>query len=157
MTVEEVLTWIQGSALAHSISKSNHMVGASLQILHILGFVLLLASLLMLSLRLVGFIFSRQTVAEVAQDASRLIWIGLAIAVFSGVLMFISTPRLYFHNWAFQIKMGLLVLAILIQLLLFRGVAKADSPSPARVWTSVASSLVAWFGVSLAGRMIGFI
>ena len=157
MTVEEALTWLQGSALAHAISKSNHLVGASLQILHILGFVLLLASLLLLSLRLVGFVFVRQPVAQVADDATRLIWVGLFLAVFSGTLMFISTPRLYFHNWAFQLKMGLLVIAILIQLLLFRRVAKAHSPGPALVWTSVALSLIAWFGVSLAGRMIGFI
>jgi hypothetical protein len=157
MTVEEVLTWIQGSALAHAISKSNHMVGAGLQILHIIGFVLLLASLLLLSLRLLGFVFVRQPVAQVADDATRLIWIGLALAVFSGTLMFVSTPRLYFHNWAFQLKMALLVVAILIQLLLFRRVARAQSPSPARVWTSVVLTLVAWFGISLAGRMIGFI
>ncbi|MEJ1962337.1 MAG: hypothetical protein WDO56_12650 [Gammaproteobacteria bacterium] len=38
MTTLDVLKALQNSAVAHAVSKSNHMVGAGLQIVHVLGF-----------------------------------------------------------------------------------------------------------------------
>ena len=155
-TVNEALTWIQDSPVAHAVSKSNHLVGAGLQIVHVLGFILLLAALVMLSLRLLGLAMKRQPLHDVARDATRLIWIGLGAAVASGVLMFVSTPKLYYFNRAFELKMALFLGAIVVQLTLFRR-ANDSSPSPVLARTAVALSLLAWFGVGMAGRMIGFI
>jgi uncharacterized membrane protein len=155
--VTTILDALQGSAVAHSISKTNHLVGAALQILHILGFVLLLAALLLASLRLLGWTLRDQPVTRVTRDAMRLVWTGLALAVPSGVLMFVATPKLYFYNAAFGIKMVLFVIAVLVQVFLFRRVAAQDAPSPARARASVAASLAAWFGIGVAGRMIGFL
>lgn len=92
-----------------------------------------------------------------ARDGTRLIWIGLALAVASGTLMFISGARHYGYNWAFEAKMGLLLAAVLTQVLLFRRVTAADFSRPTLARTSAVLSLVLWFGVGLAGRMIGFI
>ena len=157
MSIAQVLTAIQNSAVAHAISKSNHMVAASLQIVHVIGFILLLASIVMISLRLLGLAFAQQPISKVGRDATRLIWIGLALTVASGTLMFVSSPRLYYYNPAFELKMLLLIAAVLIQVLLLRRVAASDSPTPALVRTTVALSLASWFGVGLAGRIIGFI
>lgn len=157
MTTLEVLTALQNSAVAHAVSKSNHMVGAGLQIVHVLGFILLLASLVLVSLRLLGLAFADQTISKIGRDATRLIWLGLALAVISGTLMFVSSPRMYYYNPAFELKMLLLIVAVLVQVLLLRRVTAIDSPTPALARTSVALSLVFWFGVGLAGRIIGFI
>ena len=156
-TTIEILQAIQDSPVAHAVSKSNHLVGAGLQIVHVLGFILLLSALIMLSLRLLGVALKQQPLAHVARDATRLIHGGLIAAVSSGVLMFVSTPRLYYFNWAFELKMVLFLVAVLVQLTLFRGVAASESPSPALARTAVALSLTTWFSVGLAGRMIGFI
>jgi uncharacterized membrane protein len=157
MTTHEILTAIQNSPIAHAISKSNHMVGATLQVVHVLGFILLLASLVLISLRLLCLAFKQQPVTRVARDASRLLWIGLGMAVASGTLMFASSARLYFYNPAFEVKMALFAIAVLVQLLLLRRATATDSPTPALARASVALSLVFWFGVGLAGRIIGFI
>ena len=157
MTTLAVLKAIQDSAVAHAVSKSNHMVGAGLQIVHVLGFILLLSSLVLISLRLLGLAFVEQPISKVGRDATRLIWVGLALAVVSGTLMFVSSPRMYYYNPAFELKMLLLIVAVLIQVLFLRRVAANDSPAPALARTSVALSLVFWFGVGLAGRIIGFI
>lgn len=157
MATAEILTQIQGSGLAHLIGKSNHMVGASLQVLHIFGFVLLLASLTIISLRIYGLAFAQQPLSKVARDGTRLIWIGLALAVASGTLMFICGARHYAENWAFELKMVLLLVAVTLQVALFRRVTATDSPHPTLARASVALSLLFWFGVGLAGRMIGFI
>ena len=52
--------------------------------------------------------------------------------------------------------MVLFVSAIIIQFALLRRVAASEAPKPALARTAVALSLVAWFGIGLAGRMIGF-
>ena len=156
-TLDSVLTAIQNSAVAHAISKSNHLVAAGLQIVHVLGFVVLLASLVLISLRVLGVAFKKQPVAQVAKDAIRLIWLGLAVALASGTLMFVSSPKLYFFNWAFDLKMLLLIVAVVVQVTLFRKVATIETPNPIFARISVALSLVAWFGIGLAGRAIGFI
>ena len=157
MSTADVLTAIQNSAVAHAVSKSNHMVGAGLQIFHVLGFILLLASIVLISLRLLGLAFAQQPISKVGRDATRLIWIGLVLTVASGTLMFVSSPRMYYYNPAFELKMLLLVVAVLVQVLLLRRVSASDSPTPVLVRTTVALSLASWFGVGLAGRIIGFI
>jgi uncharacterized membrane protein YcfT len=157
MSTHDILIAIQNSAVAHAVSKSNHLVGAGLQIVHVLGFILLLAALVLISLRVLGLALKNQSIPDVAVDATRLIWIGLALAVVSGTLMFVATPTLYFYKWAFELKMGLLVIAVILQTTVFRKVSRSESPNPAFARTSVLLSLLAWFGIGFAGRIIGFI
>lgn len=158
MSTNQILIAIQNSALAHAVSKSNHLVGAGLQIVHVMGLILLLASVVLISLRLLGLAFAGQPVSKVGHDANRLTWIGTALTVSSGALMFISSPRLYYYNPAFELKMVLLVFAILVQVFLLRHVAMSDSPPPKTLGrVAVALSLASWFGVGLAGRIIGFL
>ena len=156
MSTADVLTFIQGSAVAHAISKSDHLVAAGLQVVHVVGFILLLAALVLMSLRLLNLVLKRQAVADVVADASRLFWVGLTFAVVSGTLMFVSSPKLYFYKGAFDLKMLLFVIAVLVQFTAFRRVATAAAPHPAFVRATVAFSLLAWFGIGMAGRMIGF-
>lgn len=157
MTTTDVLNLIQASALSHAISQSNHLLIAGFQVFHVMGFVLLLAALVLISLRLLGFILEQQPVPEVASQALRLLWSGLALAVASGALMFIGSPKHYFYNPAFDVKMVLLLAAVLVQALLFRKVANSEHPNPWLARTSVALSLGFWFAVSMAGRAIGFV
>ena len=156
MSIDSLLVTIQNSAIAHAISKSDHMVAASLQVVHVLGFIALLAALVLISLRLLNLVLVEQALADVTRDANRLFYIGLVLTVASGVLMFVATPRLYYYKFAFELKMVLFVSAIIIQFALLRRVAASEAPKPALARTAVALSLVAWFGIGLAGRMIGF-
>ena len=96
MSIDSLLVTIQNSAIAHAISKSDHMVAASLQVVHVLGFIALLAALVLISLRLLNLVLVEQALADVTRDANRLLYIGLALTVASGVLMFVATPRLYY-------------------------------------------------------------
>jgi hypothetical protein len=155
MSTHDILTWIQDSALAHAISKTDHLVGAGLQVVHVMGLVALLASLVLISLHLLGLAFKHHPTVEIARESTRLVWWGLALTALSGTLMFIATPTLYFYNPAFRLKMLLFVLAVVVQLALFRRAASQGTPSFAKV--GVAVSLAAWFSVAMAGRMIGFI
>jgi small-conductance mechanosensitive channel len=157
MSTLELLLKIQDSALAHAVSKSDHLVGAGLQIFHVLGFVLLLASLLLINLRLVGLAFERHSLPLLAKEPLRLIWLGLAVAVLSGVLMFVASPTLYFYKPVFLFKIVLLALAVLLQVLLYNRIVAREFPNPLLARATVVLSMVLWFGVGLAGRAIGFV
>jgi len=157
MSSVDVLDWIQSTPASHWISKSNHLLIAGFQVIHVMGFILLLASLVLISLRLLGLIFTQQTVPQVAKDATRLLWVGFAMAVGSGILMFIGSPKHYFYNPAFDVKMLLLLLAVIVQALFFGRVAATEMQKPWLARTAVALSLVLWFAVSMAGRAIGFV
>jgi len=155
MTVDAVLSAIENSAIAHAISKSNHLVAASLQVVHVLGFITLLAALVLVSLRLLRWTFNDQSLADISRDANRLLAVGLTLVIASGLLMFVATPQLYFYKPAFELKMLMFVGAVLLQFTLLRRLSSSD----ARQWvvrTVVAVSLFAWFGIGFAGRMIGF-
>ena len=157
MSTHDILTWIQNSPLAHAISKTDHLVGAGLQVVHVMGLVALLASLVLISLHLLGFAFKHHPTVEIAKESTRLVWWGLALTALSGTLMFIATPTLYFYNPAFRWKMGLFLVAVVVQLALFRRAANRTAPTPSFAKVSVVVSLAAWFSVAMAGRMIGFI
>ncbi len=157
MTTAEALAAIARFPLSRAIAKSDHLVTAALQIVHVLGFVLLLASLTLISLRLLGLVLVRQTVPQVAAETSRLLWLGAILAISTGVLMFLSGPSHYYFNRAFDIKMFLLLAALVVHVTLLQRVAKRDEPPATLARVSAVLSLLLWYGVSWAGRAIGFV
>lgn len=157
MSIDTVLSAIQSTGVSHWVAKADHLFTAGLQVVHVIGFILLLASLLLISLRLLGLIFKQQTVPQIARETLRLLWLGLALAAFTGVLMFIGAPKHYAYNPAFVTKMVLLLVAVIVQATLFGRVASSEAPRPWLARLGVALAVFFWFGVSLAGRAIGFV
>lgn len=150
MSVRDTLFWLQGTPLAHAISKSHHLVGAGLQVVHIAGFVSLLAAAVLLALRGLELVLPGIPRERLQREIARFLWLGLALTVGSGLVMFVSAPMLYFYNRAFEVKMLLLIVAIAAQVLLFQRAGAAPR-------IAAAVSLVLWFGVGIAGRAIGFL
>ncbi|WP_051378634.1 hypothetical protein [Derxia gummosa] len=160
MTTLETLDWLQNTPVAHAISKSNHLVGAALQVAHVLGFLLLLAALLLGVLRVLGLAFGRAPAAPLLKPLRPLLWLGLAAAAASGALMFVSAPALYFYKPVFLYKLGLLLLAAAVQGLLFQPLAarvEAGRPAGALARGVALLSLGLWLAVAAAGRAIGFV
>lgn len=155
MTVHTFLDWLQGTPVAHSISKSHHLVGAGLQVVHIVGFIALLAAAVLLTLRALGLVFRDYDLRRLEHDLRWPLWGGLVLTVASGVLMFVATPKLYYYNKAFDLKIVLLPVAVLLQAVLFRRLALARDGA-ARAVVSLAS-VATWFTIGIAGRAIGFI
>jgi hypothetical protein len=157
MTTAQVLYAIAHFPLSRAISKSNHLVTASLQCVHILGFLLLLSSLTLISLRLLGLALTRQSVPQITVETTRLLWLGTLTAISSGVLLFLSGPTHYYYNRAFDLKMLLLVAALLVHVTLLQRVAKREDAPGMLARVTAVLSLFLWFGVSWAGRAIGFV
>jgi uncharacterized membrane protein len=157
MSLVEVLVSIQKSPFAHAIAEANHMLVASLQIIHVFGFIFLLAPLILISLRVLGLVLHDQPLQDVVGQSKKLSLLGLSMALTSGVLMFLSAPLHYYSNWAFDAKMELLLAALLIYAAFFIGVASRESVHPWVAKTTVCLSLLSWVTVCMAGRAIGFV
>lgn len=131
------------------------LVGAVFQFIHILGLVSLLTAVLLVALRLLGWGLKQQTVQAVTDLARPFFWVGLVAAGTSGFVMFASNANTYAAHPALQIKIGLLVAALAVQLGWLRYLVRQPQPNG---WarSGAVASLALWFGVGLAGRAIGF-
>ncbi|CAG0989885.1 hypothetical protein MTYP_02226 [Methylophilaceae bacterium] len=157
MTIYDVLNWFQQTAFGLALGRADHLFGAVLQLIHILGFVLLLTAVVLVNLRLLGMGLKRQVASVVTDSTIPLLWIGLLAAVFSGVLIFLSGPLHYYPNEAFWLKLILLVLVVAFQVSIYRKVISLEAPGAVVVKSVAVLSLTLWFGVGVAGRAIGFI
>jgi uncharacterized protein DUF6644 len=157
VSIVDALYFIQTSRFAHAIAESNHLLVAGLQMVHVFGFIFLLAPLILICLRVVGLVLRDQPLENVVRQSRRLSWLGLAMTLTSGALMFLSAPLHYYNNWAFDTKMLLLLTALLFYALLFFWVAARESVHPTLAKISVALSLLSWIAVCMAGRAIGFV
>jgi hypothetical protein len=144
--VEALWQWIEGSELAFQIGATWWF--PLLESLHVLGLATLLGALLAVDLRLMGLTGRAYTVAAMSSGMVVWAWLGFAVALVTGVGMFISRPAHYAANPAFQVKL-LLLLAAGINLAAFRWIGR----TPRKVAGLV--SLLVWAGVVVAGRWTG--
>ena len=129
------------------------------QSVHLVGLTILLATVLVLNLRLADVALKDSSLHWLAQQLRPWMLGGLAVVLLSGALIFIGTPEKYLASNPFRVKMLTLFLAILFQYGMLRRFAAPDSaPRSRAVRLMVAAlSLTLWFTVGWAGRAIAFI
>jgi len=132
------------------------LVFPALECFHILGFALSVGTIAMVDFRLLGMGMRRESASEIAKDMAPWTLFGIASMLISGPLLFYSDPDMYYLNRSFQIKMVLLVLAIVFHYTTHRKVIQSGGTPFAN--TMVASvSLALWIGVIFCGIFIAFI
>jgi len=152
--------WLEATAAATAMRQWLWLYPI-VEILHILGFVVLVGSAAMFDLRLLGF--SRQ-LPVTGMERHLLTWARLSVLVIvpTGGLMFVAHATEFAGNPAFRLKLCLLVLAALNAALFhlrpFRQVAGWDhgtsAPRAARVAAGL--SLMLWTGVIACGRLLAY-
>jgi len=155
------LTWIERSALGVAL-REDPWLYPGVEIAHILGFVILVGAAAMFDLRLLGL---SPTVSVRALADHLLPWAraGLALAAPTGVLLFITDATTLATNPAFQVKLVLIVLAILNTVVFHRWTAHSldawDVARPTPIGAKLAgiASLVLWTGVVAGGRLIAYL
>ncbi|MBD1544812.1 hypothetical protein [Roseibium aggregatum] len=128
--------------------------------LHILGIALLFGAVSCLDLRLMGA-WKTVPVPGLSRIVVPVAGTGLGLALATGVLLFLTRASRYAQNPVFQIKMGLIVLALVNLALLHRSAAwKAAQEGTATEGRRVAwagfLSMLLWLGVLIAGRIIAY-
>jgi hypothetical protein len=97
-----------------------------------------------------------QSTAEIASDLAPWTLAGLVLMLTSGPLLFSSDPDMYYLNRSFQIKMALLLLAIIFNYTIRR---KAAFSAASSAWNKTVAcvSIGLWVGVIFCGIFIAFI
>jgi len=128
------------------------------QSLHLFGITALLGTTVALNIRLLGIGFKRIPLPLFADQLWPWAKGGVFLTIGAGILVFLPDPTRYARSGPFQLKMVLLLLALLYQFVVFRKVLRKD-PESRPVMRNVAFaslSLLLWFGVGWSGRAIAF-
>ena len=132
-----------------------------LEIIHFIGLALLLGGLIVVDLRMAGHL--RVVRPGAAHQLLPFVVAGFVLNLVTGVMFFVGDPGRYSINIGFQIKMALVALAGLNAMFyhwkvgpIMAGWAEqADSPILAKCVAY--TSLAAWTGVLLTGRLIPYV
>jgi hypothetical protein len=135
---------------------SSELIFPTLECLHIAGFVLSVGTIAIVDFRLLGLGMRRHPVAEIARGLAPWTLVGLVLMLTSGPLLFSSDPDEYYVNRSFQIKMVLLLLAIVFHYTVHR---KAAASGKSSAWNKIVAcvSMGLWVGVVFCGIFIAFV
>jgi hypothetical protein len=124
--------------------------------LHFMGLALSIGTIAIVDLRLLGIGMRRQSASELAADLDTWTWIGLALMLITGPLMFSADAVNYHYNPSFQFKMVCLLLALVSHFTIHRHAVRSATPSLLAKLAG-ALSLMLWTCVVAGGRMIAFV
>jgi hypothetical protein len=150
---------IDATALSQTIQSIKWVVPA-VQTVHILAIAALLASILMINLRLLGISGTDQTLARVSSRFSPVIWWSLPVLLLSGATLIIGEPARALANEFFQLKMFLLLCVIVLTLSFQRPLKSNPQHWDARAGAMrgiAVVSLILWGGIVFAGRWIAYL
>jgi hypothetical protein len=154
------LVWLETSALATAMRQWTWLYPA-VEIVHILGFVVLVGAAVMFDVRLLGA-SRRLPVTGLERHLLRSARFSLLLVVPSGLLMFVAHATEMAFNPAFRVKLILLVAAGLNAAVFhrvpFKSVAgwDADCIAPGAARTAAMLSLMLWAGVIACGRLLAY-
>jgi hypothetical protein len=159
--IDDLLHQLKETGFATAI-RENATLFPWIEAIHVLGVTVVIGTVGIIELRLIGVASLNRSVSRVLKDLLPITWVGFAVSVVSGFLLFASNAPTYGHNTFFLTKAALLFLAGLnafgFHTFVERSIARWDSaartPIPARL--SGVFSLAMWIGIVICGRWVGF-
>jgi hypothetical protein len=158
--LEFLVPFVAGSPLNTWIV-SSYQVWPALEIIHFLGITLLFGGLLVIDLRMAGYVKSINPVT--VYKLVPVVVLGFSLCLVTGILFFYGDPATYAGNLMFQLKVLLIMIAGLNVLLYNWKVSPlmvtwtSSTPSPAIAKLVAYASLGIWTAVLLCGRLIPYI
>jgi len=161
MMVRAFAGWLATTWLSSKFQNILWVVPAS-QSIHIVSLAVVLASALMINLRLLGLGAGGRSVSQLAATLVPWMWRGLALLLLTGTVQTIAEPVRQFVTPAFWAKMVMIVVVMAMTTLFARTVranagrwdAPATRPASARVFAVVSTLL--WVAIVTCGRFIGY-
>ncbi|MES2958969.1 MAG: DUF6644 family protein [Pseudomonadota bacterium] len=154
------LIWLELSGLGEVMRKSAWMYPI-VEIVHIVGFVILVGAALMFDLRVLG-LGRALPVRALARHLLPWSWAGLLLVVPAGLMMFSAHATEFATNPALLLKLGLLATAAanvaFFHLGPYRSAAAWDDarPAPGSARVAAGLSIVIWIAVISCGRLIAY-
>lgn len=154
--------WVYTTHLSISIRQSPYSFPA-IETIHTLGIAGVVGTIAILDLRLLGWIMKKEPVSRIARQVLPWTWVGFAVMFVTGLLLSIAESQTNYFNWAFRIKMLLLLMVginpLIFHLTIYRKVNTWDvaNVTPLRARLAAVSSLVLWASIIVFGRLIAYV
>ena len=148
------LEWCQQSALSELVRKNTWTIPA-IEILHLAGVILVFGSVLIINLRLFGWIFASEPPDVIAADLSRRTRLGLVLLGITGPLLFFAMPMKLFETPDFSVKLALVAIAFTYHIAVHRKRMLLATPVTSGRKVSAGISLALWMAAILAGLEVG--
>jgi hypothetical protein len=133
-----------------------------IQTVHILGVTAVMASIVMIDLKVLGVALPSQNTAELVRRLMPWLWWALPVQAISGLTLVLARPLRYAVNPVFGLKFTMLAPAILLAAVFHLGFIRdplfwersSGRRASARIIAGL--SLLLWVGVVFAGRWIAY-
>lgn len=160
MSVQSVAARLQSTALSEQLQATPWVV-PTMQTIHILMIGVVFVSILMIALRVLGWVRAEEPFERVWRRFTPFLWTGLVVMAVTGLLLTIAEPVREVMALSFRIKMLLLVIGILAAVLFGRGVrgaaaTAAGQPFPAGVRMASIATVLLWLFIIFLGRAIAY-
>lgn len=161
MQATSVFEWLESNPLAVYIRQS-HLLYPTIEIVHIVGFILLTGSAFLFDIRLLG-VSTRIPVTDLARHLLPWSRRSLLLVIPSGLLLFMTQATSLQDNRVFWTKLVLIVLAFAnagyFHRVTFQQVEAWDRlhPTPTAAKAAGLISLVLWTGVITCGRFLAYL
>jgi hypothetical protein len=160
--IKEFCDWLSRTDVSVAFQSAAWFV-PTVQTVHIISIAVLLTSVYVVCFRLIGVTRRGQPLAVLVAKSTPWVWIALCVLLATGILLTITEPARELLNWAFRVKM-LMVLALcgilLVVQLRTRRRPEYWSESPARRLAARAigvTAVIIGAGIVTAGRWIAYV
>ena len=154
-------SWLHRTPLSLALQHQIGWLWLACETIHFAGLALLIGVAGVYDLRLLGFM--TRVPIGVVKEFMPLALVGFGLNLLTGTIFVITQPALYFANYTWWLKVALLCIAGLNVLIFETTYGKrvadlpADEDTPVGIKLIAVVSLVTWFAVLWAGRMLPFI
>ena len=160
MSIAAFSEWLYNTHISQGI-QSNTWIIPTVQSIHIIAISMLMGSAIVLDLKLAGFIARTESAAIVFRRYMPWLWAGLAILLLTGLVMIIGEPARELENWIFWTKMGLVVIAFFLTLIMRVPMLREDLGNQSRIWSLLVKplgllALAIWILIIFCGRWIAY-
>lgn len=161
MSIPDLCQWLQDTRWGVGIRESTLMFPI-IEGTHAIGIAFSVGVLLIMDLRLAGFLLRREPVSQVSSQLMPWTLGGFGVMFITGALLFWSQAMKAYGSVFFRIKLALLVLAainaLVFELRLRRSIATWDTAEkpPLRVRMAGILGIILWAGVIAAGRTMAY-
>jgi magnesium-transporting ATPase (P-type) len=160
--IEQFCDWLSRTGISVAFQSASWFVPL-VQTVHIIAIAILLTSVYVVSFRLIGITRAGQPLAVLAAKSTPWVWITLCVLLGTGILLTITEPARELLNWAFRVKM-LMVMALagilLVVQIRLRGSPEYWTESRWRRRAARAIGIAAVIigaGIVTAGRWIAYV
>ncbi len=155
-------SWLERTPFSQKLQTVEWVIPA-VQTVHILAIAAVMGAMLLFNLRLFGLSGTEVPLARFSTRFVRVIWCAVLVLLASGVLMIAAEPGRSLLNPVFQLKMALLLAALVLTAATVRPLRARPgywSATVAHARVARASALVStglWVAILFAGRWIAYV